>query len=61
LGTGLVTRPFVSDNPAREIGLVWRKGTARRHEFLLLAQELASRSGKRHAAGAARPKGVGAA
>jgi LysR family transcriptional regulator, hydrogen peroxide-inducible genes activator len=39
-GTGLVTRPLVSDNPAREIGLVWRKGTGRRHEFLLLAQEL---------------------
>jgi LysR family hydrogen peroxide-inducible transcriptional activator len=59
-GTGLVTRPFVADNPAREIGLVWRKGTARRNEFLLLAQELASRSG-RHVARSARTKGIGAA
>ncbi|MGA7322906.1 MAG: hydrogen peroxide-inducible genes activator [Rhodomicrobium sp.] len=43
-GTGLITRPFVSDNPAREIGLVWRKGTGRRHEFLVLAEELARRA-----------------
>ena len=48
-GTGLVTRPFVSNNPARQIGLVWRKGTGRRHEFLLLAQELAHRGTKRAA------------
>ncbi|MGA7328502.1 MAG: LysR substrate-binding domain-containing protein [Rhodomicrobium sp.] len=43
-GTGLITRPFVSDNPAREIRLVWRKGTGRRHEFLVLAEELARRA-----------------
>ncbi|MGA7323950.1 MAG: LysR substrate-binding domain-containing protein, partial [Rhodomicrobium sp.] len=46
-GTGLLTRPFVSDSPARQIGLVWRKGTGRRHEFLLLAKELTNRSVKR--------------
>jgi LysR family hydrogen peroxide-inducible transcriptional activator len=50
-GTSLVSRPFISDNPAREIGLVWRKGTGRRHEFILLAQELADRSGMHHARG----------
>jgi LysR family hydrogen peroxide-inducible transcriptional activator len=50
-GTSLVSRPFTSDNPAREIGLVWRKGTGRRDEFILLAQELAHRSGKHHASG----------
>jgi|SRR5271165_39663 len=48
-GTGLVTRPLVSDNSSREIGLVWRKGTGRRHEFLLLTQELARRSTRRAA------------
>jgi len=42
-GTGLVTRPLASAGPSRHIGLVWRKGTGRRHEFLLLAQELARR------------------
>ncbi len=56
-GTGLVTKPFVSNNSARQIGLVWRKGTGRRHEFLLLAQELAHRGTKRAAAesGARQP------
>lgn len=43
-GTGLVTRPLASDEPARQIGLVWRRGTARREEFLLLAKELAERA-----------------
>jgi LysR family transcriptional regulator, hydrogen peroxide-inducible genes activator len=48
-GTNLVTRAFLPENQPREIGLVWRKGTGRRHEFLLLAQELARRGRKRHA------------
>ncbi len=47
-GTSLVTRTLISDNH-REIGLIWRKGTGRRHEFHLLAQELACRSRSRQA------------
>lgn len=43
-GTGLVTRPLASDEPARQIGLAWRRGTGRREEFLLLAKELAERA-----------------
>jgi LysR family transcriptional regulator, hydrogen peroxide-inducible genes activator len=53
-GTNLATRPLVSDNH-REIGLIWRKGTGRRKEFLLLAQELAHRSRRPHASGLTRP------
>jgi LysR family transcriptional regulator, hydrogen peroxide-inducible genes activator len=43
LGTNLITRPLLSEDAARSIGLIWRKGTGRRQEFLLLAQELAQR------------------
>jgi LysR family transcriptional regulator, hydrogen peroxide-inducible genes activator len=43
LGTNVVTRPLVGDRPARKIGLVWRRGTGRRHEFRLLAKELMER------------------
>ena len=39
-GTGLVSRPMSGDAPAREIALVWRKGTLRREEFELLGKEL---------------------
>jgi LysR family hydrogen peroxide-inducible transcriptional activator len=39
-GTNLVTRPLLSPEAARKIGLVWRRGTGRRHEFRLLAKEL---------------------
>jgi LysR family hydrogen peroxide-inducible transcriptional activator len=39
-GSGLVTRPVAADAPARDIALVWRKGTARREEFQLLAREI---------------------
>ncbi len=46
-GTGLVTRPLVPGSSSREIGLVWRKGTGRRHEFLVLAQALACRRTQR--------------
>jgi len=42
-GTSLVTRPLAAEEPGREIALVWRRGTGRREEFLLLAQELAAR------------------
>ena len=45
-GTSLVTRPFGSEEPGREIALVWRRGTGRREEFLLLAKELAARASK---------------
>jgi LysR family hydrogen peroxide-inducible transcriptional activator len=40
LGTNLVTRPLLAKEPARKIGLVWRRGTGRREEFRLLAREL---------------------
>jgi LysR family transcriptional regulator, hydrogen peroxide-inducible genes activator len=40
LGTSLITLPLLTDEPARKIGLVWRRGTGRRDEFRLLAKEL---------------------
>ena len=39
-GTQVVARPLKSDNPNREIALVWRKGSPRGDEFRLLAEEL---------------------
>src|SRR5262249_61912595 len=39
-GTDLLTRPIAVDVPARDIALVWRKGTARRAEFQLLGREI---------------------
>jgi len=44
LGTNVVTRPLFADEPARKIGLVWRRATGRRSEFRLLAKELAERA-----------------
>jgi hypothetical protein len=44
IGTNLVTRPLLPDAPARKIGLIWRRGTGRRNEFLLLAKEIAERA-----------------
>ena len=44
LGTNVVTRPLFADEPARKIGLVWRRGTGRRSEFRCLAKELAERA-----------------
>jgi LysR family hydrogen peroxide-inducible transcriptional activator len=44
LGTSLVTRPMLGDEPRRKIGLAWRRGTGRRNEFRLLAKELAQRA-----------------
>ena len=43
-GTNLVTRPLLSHEAARKIGLVWRRGTGRRNEFRLLAKELMERA-----------------
>ena len=43
-GTNLVTRPLLSHDAARKIGLVWRRGTGRRNEFRLLAKELMERA-----------------
>jgi LysR family transcriptional regulator, hydrogen peroxide-inducible genes activator len=43
-GTGLVTRPLDSSDPARKVGLAWRRGTGRRIEFQLLAEELLKRA-----------------
>jgi LysR family hydrogen peroxide-inducible transcriptional activator len=53
-GTSLVTRPLLSDDPARSIGLVWRKGTRRSEEFQLLAEEFRRRS-RPHARPASLP------
>ncbi len=39
-GTDLVVRPLAAAQPARDIALAWRKGTARTKEFQLLAQEI---------------------
>ncbi|MCH2393870.1 MULTISPECIES: hydrogen peroxide-inducible genes activator [Oceanibaculum] len=39
-GTRLVARPMDDPEATREIGLVWRRGTARREEFQLLADFL---------------------
>ena len=39
-GTELITRPIAVEAPSRDIALVWRKGTARRQEFQLLAREI---------------------
>lgn len=43
-GTNIVARPLLSDESARKIGLIWRRGTGRREEFRLLAKELLERS-----------------
>ncbi len=39
-GTSLRIIPLEGKAPAREVGLAWRRHTARREEFLLLGQEL---------------------
>jgi len=52
-GTDLVSVP-VADDPARDLGLVWRKGTARRPEFELLGAALAKATAGDSRKGAAR-------
>jgi LysR family hydrogen peroxide-inducible transcriptional activator len=37
-GTNIAARPLLSDHPFREIALVWRRGSPRSDEFLMLAQ-----------------------
>ena len=39
-GTSVIARPLASDNAARRIALVWRKGSPRDKEFNLLAEAL---------------------
>jgi LysR family hydrogen peroxide-inducible transcriptional activator len=39
-GTTLAVLPAAGEQPSREIGLVWRRGTGRQREFDLLASEL---------------------
>jgi LysR family hydrogen peroxide-inducible transcriptional activator len=39
-GTRIALRPLGPRSPARQIGLAWRRGTARREEFRLLGREL---------------------
>lgn len=46
-GTQLVARPLDGPRAARDLGLVWRRGTARKAEFELLAQELKRLAEKR--------------
>lgn len=46
-GTDLVAKPLGSDAPARQIALVWRRGTGRREEFHLLARIITELAGKR--------------
>jgi len=36
-GTSIEARPLDADNPARQIALVWRKGSPREKDFQLLA------------------------
>jgi LysR family transcriptional regulator, hydrogen peroxide-inducible genes activator len=43
-GTNVVTRRLLPNDPARKIGLIWRRGTGRRNEFRLLAKEIAARA-----------------
>ena len=43
-GTNVVTRRLLPNDPARKIGLIWRRGTGRRNEFRLLAKEIAERA-----------------
>jgi LysR family transcriptional regulator, hydrogen peroxide-inducible genes activator len=57
-GTNLVTRPLIADEPARKIGLVWRRGTGRRDEFRLLAKEFSKRAGYQAKRGASQPHAV---
>ncbi len=39
-GTELLAKPLAKDAPSREIALIWRRGTGRREEFLLLARTI---------------------
>ncbi|MXP46888.1 LysR family transcriptional regulator [Altererythrobacter luteolus] len=39
-GTEIIARPLQTDNPSREIALIWRKNSPRGEEFRLLAEEL---------------------
>jgi LysR family hydrogen peroxide-inducible transcriptional activator len=40
-GTRLAVIPFAGKQPARQIGLIWRRGTGRQEEFELLGAEIA--------------------
>jgi LysR family hydrogen peroxide-inducible transcriptional activator len=44
-GTKLAVLPLAGSDAARDIGLIWRKGTGRRAEFELLAEEIAALAG----------------
>jgi LysR family hydrogen peroxide-inducible transcriptional activator len=43
-GTRIAVRALEKDAPSRMIALAWRKGTARKAEFALLAREIAARA-----------------
>jgi LysR family hydrogen peroxide-inducible transcriptional activator len=43
--TGVIARPLDADHPSRRIALVWRSGSPRDKEFLLLAEALRKASG----------------
>jgi LysR family hydrogen peroxide-inducible transcriptional activator len=53
-GTRVVSRPLVANHAWRDIGLAWRRGTARRPEFELLAQTLKDLLERSHERAAAR-------
>jgi LysR family hydrogen peroxide-inducible transcriptional activator len=64
VGTSLVTRPLLPNDPARKIGLIWRRGTGRRNEFRLLAKEIVERAKPKSKTSASAPivqKGAGRA
>ena len=39
-GTEIIARPLATENPSRDIALIWRKNSPRGEEFRLLAEEL---------------------
>lgn len=39
-GTEIIARPLETENPSRDIALIWRKNSPRGEEFRLLAEEL---------------------
>jgi LysR family hydrogen peroxide-inducible transcriptional activator len=53
-GTKTVSRKLASGEAWRELGLAWRRGTARRAEFELLAGTLKALLGREHARAASR-------
>jgi LysR family transcriptional regulator, hydrogen peroxide-inducible genes activator len=49
-GTRLAVAPLAGGDPARDIGLIWRKGTGRQGEFEVLADEITKLAAERRGA-----------